>query len=558
MANNRCDDVEYAVVYARYSSHSQGEQSIEGQIEKARNYAASKGYTIIHEYVDRAQSGRTDNRTEFQRMLKDTAKKQFQVIILWKVDRFGRNREEITINKIKCKKNGVRVEYVAEKIPNTPEGVILESVLEGFAEYYSLQLSQNIRRGQNISAEKCQSLGGNRPLGYLTDENKRFVIDPKTAPAVKMIFNMYAEGSSVTEIINELNRQGIRTIRGGMFNKNSLHKILDNEKYTGVYIYGDRRIEGGMPRIIEPELFQKVQAMQKINKRAPAHKWSRADYLLTDKLFCGRCGSPMVGECGTSKTGAKYNYYLCSKKKRERACDKKAVRQDWIENLVLAETQKIICNDELLEFIADNTYKYYLSQQQDDENLNALKMQLAEVEKGIANLIKAVEAGMFTPSMKSRMDELESQRVDLKAAISENELTASFKLEKDHILYFLHQFRSMDYSDRNCQRKLVDTFVNAIFIFDDKITLTFNYTSSRNTVTLTETQEAVAETESDNEFGCCASSSTTVRPKAQFSDGYFILFIQKSPVQSLKSRKKEGLSPQISAIFLIFGIAILR
>lgn len=508
MANNRCDDVEYAVVYARYSSHSQGEQSIEGQIEKARNYAASKGYTIIHEYVDRAQSGRTDNRTEFQRMLKDTAKKQFQVIILWKVDRFGRNREEITINKIKCKKNGVRVEYVAEKIPNTPEGVILESVLEGFAEYYSLQLSQNIRRGQNISAEKCQSLGGNRPLGYLTDENKRFVIDPKTAPAVKMIFNMYAEGSSVTEIINELNRQGIRTTRGGLFNKNSLHKILDNEKYTGVYIYGDRRIEGGMPQIIEPELFQKVQAMQKINKRAPAHKWSRADYLLTDKLFCGRCGSPMVGECGTSKTGAKYNYYLCSKKKRERACDKKAVRQDWIENLVLAETQKIICNDELLEFIADNTYKYYLSQQQDDEKLNALKMQLAEVEKGIANLIKAVEAGMFTPSMKSRMDELESQRVDLKAAISENELTASFKLEKDHILYFLHQFRNMDYSDRNCQRKLVDTFVNSIFLFDDKITLTFNYTSSGNTVTLTETQEAVAETESDNEFGCCASSST--------------------------------------------------
>lgn len=178
MAGEQQDKMEYAVIYARYSSHSQGEQSIEGQIEKARSYAAAKGYTIIHEYVDRAQSGRTDNRTEFQRMLKDTAKKQFQVIILWKVDRFGRNREEITINKIKCKKNGVRVEYVAEKIPDTPEGVILESVLEGFAEYYSLQLSQNIRRGQNVSAEKCQSLGGNRPLGYLTDENKRFVIDP--------------------------------------------------------------------------------------------------------------------------------------------------------------------------------------------------------------------------------------------------------------------------------------------------------------------------------------------------------------------------------------------
>lgn len=164
---------ELAVVYARYSSHSQGEQSIEGQLSNARDYAAAHGYTIVHEYVDRAKSGRTDNRAEFQQMLKDTAKRQFSVIILWKVDRFGRNREEIAINKMKCRKNGVRVEYVAETIPDSPEGVILESVLEGFAEYYSLQLSQNIRRGRAESAEKCQSLGGNRPLGYKTGPDKK-------------------------------------------------------------------------------------------------------------------------------------------------------------------------------------------------------------------------------------------------------------------------------------------------------------------------------------------------------------------------------------------------
>ena len=144
---------EKAVVYARYSSHKQGEQSIEGQLTAARTYASARGYKIIHEYIDRAVTGRNDNRDEFQRMLSDCSKHQFTVIILWKVDRFGRNRQEITFNKYRAKKQGVRVEYTAETVPDSPEGVILESVLEGMAEYYSLQLSQNIRRGTRESAK---------------------------------------------------------------------------------------------------------------------------------------------------------------------------------------------------------------------------------------------------------------------------------------------------------------------------------------------------------------------------------------------------------------------
>ena len=309
-----------AVVYARYSSHQQGEQSIEGQLAEAYKFAAAHGYKIVHEYVDRAMTGRNDDREQFQEMLKDTAKKQFDTIIVWKIDRFGRNREEITFNKYRCKKNGVKVVYVAESIPDSPEGVILESVLEGMAEYYSLQLSQNILRGQRASAEKCQSTGGNRPLGYLTDpETKKFVIDPKTAPTVRMVFDMYATGSTVAEIVDALNAKGLRTLRGGKFTKNSLHSMLKNEKYIGIYTYKDEvRIEGGVPAIIEPETFAKVQEMLKINKRAPAHTWSRADYILTDKLFCGHCGSNMMGESGTSKTGKKHNYYICSKRKRYR------------------------------------------------------------------------------------------------------------------------------------------------------------------------------------------------------------------------------------------------
>lgn len=497
-----------AVVYARYSSHQQGEQSIEGQLAEAYKFAAAHGYKIIHEYVDRAMTGRNDDREQFQEMLKDTAKKQFDTIIVWKIDRFGRNREEITFNKYRCKKNGVKVVYVAESIPDSPEGVILESVLEGMAEYYSLQLSQNILRGQRASAEKCQSTGGNRPLGYLTDpETKKFIIDPKTAPTVRMVFDMYATGSTVAEIVDELNAKGLRTLRGGKFTKNSLHSMLKNEKYIGVYTYKDEvRIEGGVPAIIEPETFAKVQEMLKINKRAPAHTWSRADYILTDKLFCGHCGSNMIGESGTSKSGKKHNYYICSKRKRERACDKKAVRQEWIEELVLNKVVELLQNEEVLTFIADAVWEYYQKIKAEDDTAAALRIQLEEIENAQANIMKAVEAGLFSKVTKKRMDELEEQRAEIEAELARAELVKEWEISREYITVFLKDMAAGNTKDRECQKQLIDTFVNAVFVYDDKITLAFNYSNSDvHTITFAEVESLGTEGEV---FGCCAECST--------------------------------------------------
>lgn len=497
---------EPAVAYYRYSSHSQTEQSIEGQQTAARAYAAAHGYNLVHEYVDRAMTGRNDDREEFQKMLSDVAKHQFKVIILWKVDRFGRNREEITFNKYHCKKNGVRVEYVAENVPQSPEGVILESVLEGMAEYYSLQLSQNIRRGQRESARKAQSTGGNRPLGYLTDpETKKFVVDPATAPTVKTVFAMYAEGYTIAEIITHLNEQGLRTLRGKPFTKNSLRTMLQNEKYVGVYTYKDEvRIEGGVPALVDQDTFDKVQKLLQVNQRAPAHKWSRADYLLTDKLFCGHCGSNMVGESGTSKTGAKYNYYLCTKRKRERACPKKAVRQEWIEKLVLDATVGLLQDDDLLEFIAENTWQFYLAQDEKQARVDSYTAQLATINKSIENLVRAVEAGMFTDILKQRMDALDDEKRALEAALAAEELSHTIRLTKEHILFFLQQFRDRDYQDREEQRRLVEVFVNSVFVYDDEITITYNYGGDSRTLTLREVGPMAA----GGEFDGCAPCST--------------------------------------------------
>lgn len=496
-----------AVVYARYSSHRQGEQSIEGQLAEAYKYAAAHGLTIVKEYCDRAMTGRNDNREQFQEMLKDTAKKQFDTIILWKIDRFGRNREEIAFNKYRCKKNGVKVVYVAESIPDSPEGVILESVLEGMAEYYSLQLSQNILRGQRASAEKCQSTGGNRPLGYKTDPaTKKFVIDPETAPTVRLVFDMYAKGSTVTEIVTELNNRGLRTLRGGKFTKNSLHSMLKNEKYIGVYTYKDDvRIEGGVPAIIDAETFAKVQEMLKVNKRAPAHTWSRADYILTDKLFCGHCGSSMIGESGTSKTGAKHNYYVCAKKRRERTCHKKAVRQEWIEGIVINAVMDLLKDDELLEFIADAVYECYQAQNQDNDLADALKRKMAEVDKATANIIKAIEAGIFNDATKKRLDELDAQRAEIEAELSHLELVRSWQITRDYVLFFLTDFRNGDVKSPEFQKRLTDTFINSIFVYDNKITLTFNYSGDNRTITLAEVDCLGTE---GAEFVCRALCST--------------------------------------------------
>ena len=517
-----------AVVYARYSSHSQTEQSIEGQISAAQVYAKAKGYTIVKEYVDRAKTGKNDNREAFQQMLSDTAKHEFSVIIVWKVDRFGRNREEITFNKYRCKKNDVRVEYIAEAVPDSPEGVILESVLEGMAEYYSLQLAQNIRRGIRASAEKCQAIGGHCSLGYAIDpKTKKYVIDPDTAPTVQLIFDKYAEGYTGMDIVRLLNEKGLRTVRGKPFTKNSLWTILKNERYAGVYLFKDEvRVEGGIPALVSRETFDKVQEMLEINHRSPVNTWNRATYLLTDKLFCGHCGSKMVGECGTSRTGATYNYYICAGKKRERNCSKKAVRQDWIEKVVLQQIRRVLFDQEFLEFIAHKAYTYYLEEKKKLDQSAAIKAQLSSVESSIDNLIRAMEAGIFSASTKSRLDDLENQKAALTRTLAEIKLSEeSFDLTEDRILFFLESMRGLDMDDVDSRKRLVKTFVNAVYLYDDKITLAFNFTDScekPEIIELADIADGVVE-----KFVHRASCSTK---KALYFVGSMVLFFLLKPI----------------------------
>ena len=514
-----------AVIYARYSSHSQTEQSIEGQIASARQYAEAKGYNLVREYIDRAKTGRNDNRAEFQRMLSDTAKRQFNVIICWKVDRFGRSREEITFNKYKCKKNGVRVEYVAERLSDTPESVILESVLEGMAEYYSLQLSQNIHRGQLESAKKCHTLGGPKPLGLKSDpETKRYVIDEKTAPIVRLIFDRAVQGSTIEQIVRELNKMGLKTSKGVPFTQNSIYSVLKNEKYVGVYEYKGIRVEDGIPAIIDRESYTKAQENMKVNKRKPAHKWVNAEYILTDKIFCGKCGSPMMGESGWGKCGGKYTYYTCFNKRKKHTCDKAPVRQEWIEQLVIDEVVKLLQDDELMQFIIDGTWEYYQANDESKQKRAAIQRQLTDTEAGIAGLLKAFEAGAVSDSLIERLNSLEGQKKDLQATLANIGLDKGLQVTRDHIEYFLLQFRKMDYRDPEVQKRLIKTFVNSVFVFDDELTITFNYSGNDNTITLRDLKDKDA-----GEFGkclLCSTSANTSEPQIRWIKNVFAITVK--------------------------------
>ena len=500
-----------AVVYARYSSHGQTEQSIEGQIAAAQKYAGQHGYTIIHVYADRAMTGRNDDREQFQKMLSDTAMHQFGVILLWKIDRFGRNREEIAFNRYRCKKNGVRVERVAEDVPDGPEGVILDSVLEGMAEYYSLQLAQNVRRGQRESAKKSMSIGGNKMLGYIVNpETKRYESDPKTASYVTEIFKRYANGETISEIVAWLNAQGIRTTRGNEFTVNSLHRLLKNEKYTGVYIFHDIRNEGGMPALTDRATFDKVQEMLKVNRRAPARVWSKTEYLLTDKLFCGHCGEMMVGESGHGRNGIKHSYYTCLNRKKKKSCDKKPVRQDVIEPLVLRAIGKLLENPATLENIADQVWAAYERSDTSGDTIKALDKQIADVDRALSNVMKAIEMGIINEMTKTRMDELTNQKQALSTARAEAGLAEGFKLTRDMILFFLQEISALDMADRDSQKRLIKTFVNAIYLYDDHFDIAFNYTDNGNVVVR---MQEINDAACGEAFGRCAQSPTKKDPQ---------------------------------------------
>lgn len=462
-----------AVIYACYSSERQTEQSIEGQLRECKEFAEAEGITIIDSYIDRAISGKTDNRPAFQQMIADSASHRFNAIIVYKLDRFARNRYDSAMYKAKLKKNGVRVLSAKEHITDSPEGIIMEGLLEAMNEYYSAELSQKIRRGMRENVVKGKTTGGGVALGYKIGVDKCLEVDADTAPIVQKIFDMYASGSSYADIINALNDSGYKTSRGNVYNKSSIQRILKNRKYIGEYTVKNISEVSKCPAIISQDLFEVVQV--RLSEAIHKHKHrNEHDYVLTGKLRCATCGKPVTGTAGTSKTGNRYYYYKCANR-----CT--SIAQEKLENRVLNLLADYL-TPEKIDQIANAAYECYKKEQSKNTEQETLKKQIAIIEKKINNIVNAIMNGTASNALQSALTNLEEDKERMSLELERLSIKMP-ELTKEHFAYFLETI------DADNIETMVNLLVNKIIIYPDKMVILINVTENANTPPLDQITE---------------------------------------------------------------------
>jgi len=463
-----------AVAYARYSSAGQRDVSIEQQLADIRAYADREGYTILHEYADHARSGfkNVAARSEFQAMIASASSGSFQTVLCWKSDRFARSRADSAIYKRQLEQHGVSVVYVMEPIPSGAAGVLTEGMLEAIAEWYSRNLSENVRRGMSDNAAKCL-YNGATIYGYTGVRNEKYRINDEQAAVVRQIFGLYIDGWSIAEIVRRLNSSGQRTESGKQFTINKIYNILKQERYLGIYIFGEYRIPGGMPAIIDPDTWEKAQLMKSKTSR---HYEKNPDvYLLTGKAFCGHCGKPMVGDSGTGKSGSMFYYYTCQSKKRRAGCDKKSIRKDLLESAVVDYLLDHVLSGPHIEEIADTVLEHQ-RQRSSASPLRAMESELKETERKISNTNRAIAEGVFTNSTLAMLSDLEDTASRLRLSIKARRYAEGQLVDRERILFFLDQFSHLDRNDPKDRRFLIHTFLNSVYVYDDHLRILVNAT----------------------------------------------------------------------------------
>lgn len=479
------------VIYARYSSEKQTEQSIEGQLRVCHEFAERNNYNIVNEYIDRAMTGTNDHRPAFQQMIEDSTKKEFEFVLVYKLDRFSRSKYDNAIYKHKLQQNGVKVISATESISNTPEGALMEGLLEMFAEMYIKDLSEKVKRGMRESILKGNFIGGRTLYGYSVI-NKKVVINEEQARIVKKVFEDYANGKSKQEIKKELNALNIKTNTNSKFSLQSLQNMLSNEKYIGIYKSKLADNNNYYPPIISNDVFEKVQEKLKFNKK---HSKNKENFLLRGKLYCGICGSLMVGTSGTSKTQAKHCYYVCSQKNKFHNCLKKNERKQDLENRVLTFISKKLLEPRTIDYIADQVLKVY-EQNLSLETIKQYENKIADIEKEfdkITNqIIKSTNENIIF-RLNKQADDLTNEQKAYKKELTKLKLANSVKHTKQDIIEYINLFMKKDSESTDAYyQKLIDLFINAIYVFDDNIHIYFNLFDKQDKINFDEVK--------DNEF----------------------------------------------------------
>lgn len=453
-----------AVIYARYSSHAQREESIEGQLRVCYEYAAREGISVIKEYIDRAMTATNDQRPSFQQMIAESSGGGFDTVLVYALDRFARDRYDAAVYRKKLRDNGVRILSVTQPIDDSPEGVLIESLLEGLAEYYSKNLARGVMRGMRENALNCKAVGGIVPTGYkVNHDTMQYEIDEPKAAIIREVFRLYANGNAIVDICKYCNSHGYRTNRDRPFTRNSLSTILKNRKYIGVYKFDDIEIEGGMPVIVDRDIFDRAQERLSMGNRSKPRKNDDVEFLLTGKLFCGHCGKPMVGTSGTGKNGEIYYYYSC--RQHGNKCLKTAERKEKLEDYVISYITDRFLTDENISIVAD----FVMDRLSNDEwgmIIKGIEGQIRDVESRIKNLTKALEIGGNMEPVTERLNELVEEKRILEEELSRKRIENMSFLTKELVEFWMHDIASRNDGTQKYYRSLINTFVNSIYIYD--------------------------------------------------------------------------------------------
>ena len=462
-----------AVVYARYSSERQNDQSIEGQLDICQRYAAENGLTIIDTYIDRAMTGTNDQRPAFQQMLADCAKPvPWDIVLVYAIDRFGRNSIEIALNKQKLKKNNKTLisatQRTSENIDGSKnlDGILLENMYIGLAEYYSAELSQKVKRGIHENRKKGLYCGGALLFGYRAVDRK-IVVHEDEAKIVRLIFDQYAHGKDAKTILHELTAQGVKH-HSKPFAVNTFYDMLHNPKYIGIAHLSDGVYDNIYPPIVPKPLFDEVQAILAKNKLGA--KSRDTDYLLKRKCICGYCGKHIHAETGTARDGSVRHYYKCEGRKKYHICQKSVIKQADLEQLVIQTTHSILDSPENIDTIADAVMQIHEKRMHDKSLLNILYAERDDAQRIIDNIMNAIEQGILTPTTKTRMEQAEEKLSEIKEKILIEQYNLQNQLKREQVVEFLQ------HTILQSPQLMIHTLIKKIVLYDDKIKIYYNYT----------------------------------------------------------------------------------